>query len=174
MLATALRRSREASVVAARDVLQALAGETLSRAQLQIFGRRVELDTQGEWLADAVADAVSDTRIVICDSARTQQQTDALTRRFSAGQVQIHLVADERERRRRFADRQPAEPFDIGAVFEAISLDPLEHGVDALIGEAELVVDTTVLRAGDVCDVVDAYLTPRLEAADRGRVDESG
>lgn len=78
------------------------------RGALQDAGDRLDLETGGTWVADALEPVVasSDTSILILDSARIAKQVEALRSRFGEKVIHIHLYADDDVLEARYKNRE--------------------------------------------------------------------
>jgi cytidylate kinase len=144
-LATQLATSLPAALVRTRRVLELAAEDAApSRSELQALGRRLDSETAGEWVADAVlSEWGKDQPWIVVDAVRIRGQLDAL--RKVAPTLHIHLTARESVLAERYhsSDRQPRD-------YDKVSADPTEMGVDELSAGADLLLDTGGLTVDQV------------------------
>lgn len=75
-----------------------------SRASLQLMGERLDKDTDGRWVADALGRRLSELpedALVVVDSARIPNQIEGLRDAYGRRVVHIHLTAPRDELARR-------------------------------------------------------------------------
>lgn len=88
-----------------RQLIQSVKEVKSERRALQRAGDVLDRDTNGEWIAQAVASKLQslpeDCSIVI-GAVRIKKQIDALRRAFGSRVVHIHLTASEEELRSRY------------------------------------------------------------------------
>jgi adenylosuccinate synthase len=144
-LATHLAADMPATLVRTRDLLHQAAGSThIGRVDLQVFGRRLDVQTDGRWVADAVrAEGGVARRWVVVDAVRISPQVEAL-RQF-ADTFHIHLTAPTDVLAARYVQKQERPQ-----KYVEVSADPTEMRVDTLMAVADLVLDTQVLDADRV------------------------
>ena len=128
------------------------------RGALQDAGDRLDLETGGTWVADALEPVVesSDTSILILDSARIAKQVEALRSRFGEKVIHIHLYADDDVLEARYKNRET----DVRE-FESYA-KAAEHGTDTqvptLAAIADLVLDATAATSEDLAVTAMAWL----------------
>lgn len=111
------------------------------RGPLQEAGAALDERTGGEWVADAVAQALPHARspILLLDAVRIEGQVRALRDRFGGAVFHVHLTAADAELERRYATRK-SELKEYATYAEA-----RRHGTEAqvgtLAGMADLVLD---------------------------------
>lgn len=143
------------------DLLRTSLGAAAARGDLQRAGAELDDRTAGRWVADALAQFVLEEGIgetddvVILDSARRQEQIDALREAFGSRLIHVHItaapdkLAANYRRRRRRGD---------AADYPAVVADPIEAAVGHLAPEADLVIDRGRMRPEDAAVKVAARL----------------
>jgi predicted kinase len=151
-LADELHRTKGAEIVRAWELIAALAGNASTRAELQATGARVERETQGHWLAEAVALQLQSSagHMVVVDSVRTSAQA-TLVRQLSEACKLVYLTADPKERDRRFRAGNERGYLD-GPTLAAVEAHPTEQAAGELEAIADCVIDTTNLSMDDLYD----------------------
>jgi adenylosuccinate synthase len=131
--------------VSTRDVLKEHMSDgrgKTEREALQELGRRLDQETDGRWLRDAVTSrARNASGLVIVDAVRIAEQIEHLAQTFDV--VHIHLTAStdvlthryQMVRRERPHDREPES-------YASVSADPTEAQVESLATRADVVIDT--------------------------------
>ncbi len=125
------------------------AGAPRDRTALQRFGESLDRDSGGRWLADAVAVAASrqpEDALIVVDSARILGQIEALRQAFGRRITHVHLYAPDDELRRRYRRRRAR---DLPS-YDDVRRNPTEAAIDSLIGEADVVIDTSRSTSPDV------------------------
>lgn len=126
-------------------------GEPTDRRALQEFGERLDAETGGTWLSEAVrqeADELSEDAVIVVDSSRLLAQIDALRRMFPRRVVHVHLTAPEAELASRYAAR-PSEVVEL-ASYQEVRANATEAAVDELAAQADVVIDTARATEDDV------------------------
>lgn len=129
-------------------------GITPTRLELQGLGDRLDLETDYQWLIDAVAIpafAAMPTRMSwIVDAVRKKRQVEHFRARFAVAPFHVHLVASEATLKRRYKSRQETGDDYVGDVpyHEAIQ-HPNEVASRSLITLADLVIDIETLLPQD-------------------------
>jgi shikimate kinase len=134
------------------------------RRGLQAVGRKLETETQGLWLARAIAAGVGDERPIVVDAARTEGQVQALIETLSDCQV-VFVTAERDERRTRFQERERTRPGYRESSFDEVEADPIEQRIEGLRAHASLTLDTTHVSHAEAVDQLAAEL--RLGATGR-------
>ena len=152
-LAERLERRFGAQRLSTRTLLLARLddGAPRDRRALQDFGDRLDAETGGAWLADAVwevAGELSDEAVIVVDSPRLLVQIDALRRMFPRRVVHVHLSAPEPVLAHRYATR-PSEVEEL-ASYEAVRANATEASVGELSEQADIVIDTARATEEDV------------------------
>jgi RNase adaptor protein for sRNA GlmZ degradation len=135
-------------------VLRALAPNALrTRSDLQRFGSQVELDTQGEWLSQAVAAAKGAGGSIAVDSVRTRLQLECVSDVLQAA-FHVHLHAQAPELERRYALRGE-DDLEEPRTFAAAMTHRVELEVAEVADSADFVIDTTELQPEAVLAAVE-------------------
>jgi adenylosuccinate synthase len=153
-LAQGLEEQIGAHVLSARTVLIQLTAAR-GRAQLQDAGKKIEMRTEGRWLAATAIELETPDCSLVIDAARTAAQLEALRSTF-AGVTHIHLCAASGERERRYRVRRDA--VDMQVSFQQASADDLERVVDNLRLHSDIAIETTNAAPEVVLDAVLAFL----------------
>jgi adenylosuccinate synthase len=97
-----------ATRVSTRSWLLARTGCQNERSALQVAGDRMDAETGGAWVADAVEDATQaeDGSLLLLDSARIEGQVQALRGRFLDAVFHVHLNAEPAELEHRYLKRK--------------------------------------------------------------------
>lgn len=132
------------------------------RAALQVAGDELDIDTGGQWVADAAVEQsadVSEDTILLVDSARIAPQVEKLRAQFGRESVRhVHLRAPDEVLEKRYLARPPQ-----GREF-ATYAEAKQSATEAAVGElqqiADVVVDTSAMQpASQVAQAVDGWLT---------------
>ena len=113
------------------------------RRALQEAGDRLDVETEGRWVADAVEKALSEglsADIALLDSARIAPQLAALRQKFGEAVFHVHLTADRGELERRYKMRR-SELREF-ATYEEAANQGTEREVGNLATIADLVLHT--------------------------------
>lgn len=128
------------------------------RSALQAAGDKLDAETGGAWVAEAVQDAVrsEEGTLLILDCARITGQVKALRRQFPGGVFHVHLHADNAELERRYTMRKsPLKDFPTYA-------EACQNGTEAQVGTlaaiADLVLDADHSGAETLATTVMAIL----------------
>jgi adenylosuccinate synthase len=111
------------------------------RSALQSAGDKMDAETGGAWVADAVENATraGDGSLLLLDSARIEGQIRALRDRFGGDVFHVHLNAHIAELERRYIARK-SELKEFATYAEARSHDT-EAQVETLAAIADVVLD---------------------------------
>jgi adenylosuccinate synthase len=149
-LARGLNRRMGARVFRTQDLLRARVGSAASREEMQREGGRLDAETGGGWVADALARelTIDDAPLVVIDSARQESQIEGIRRAFGAAVTHVYLRAPDEELASRFGRRveRPGE----AETYDAASSDPIEAAVETLREVADVVIDTARCSEADV------------------------
>lgn len=117
------------------------AGVTNERAALQEGGDRLDRDTGGGWVADAVARLATSAEadaVLIVDSVRIAPQVDCLRAAFGSKVFHVHLTANDDLLAERYAARAPElKEF---ATYDEVRVNGTERAVPELSRVADVVV----------------------------------
>jgi adenylosuccinate synthase len=126
----------------------------LSRGELQALGAQLDVDTDGEWVADRLAvvafQATED--LFVIDAARLQSQVDALRRAFNRQVTHLHITASRKTCAERFERRRDHAEVDEPESYAEVIADPTEAAIDDLADQADIVIDS------DLCGVEDVFV----------------
>jgi adenylosuccinate synthase len=118
---------------------------------LQALGRRLDRETDGSWVARALAEHAAgapSVELLVLDSARIRGQIDSVRRAFGPIVHHIHLSASEQVLQARYEAR--AAERDRETPFAKARSHPTERQVEQLSKIADVVVDTQRCTAEDV------------------------
>jgi adenylosuccinate synthase len=129
--------------VSTRSWLIEKGGADNERRSLQSTGDRLDVETGGEWVSDAVAARSTDfpeDAILLVDSARIAPQVEKLRGRYSGRVFHVHLHAADGTLERRYLARPPElKEF---ATYAEVRLSGTEAAVGGLAATADVVLDT--------------------------------
>lgn len=133
------------TVVKSHDVLMTELGKDLGdRTRLQRAGTRLDKRTEGRWLSNAVARAMSederDMVDLVIDAVRIEQQAQGFRDAYGRRVLHVHVTASDETLKERHANR-PSK-FTEPATYESVAKDPTERRARKLHRIADLVVDT--------------------------------
>jgi adenylosuccinate synthase len=173
-LAQGLADSYGAVQISTRELLRLTAesrGEELEpeRSALQKYGARMDEETGGRWVADAVSGKISGapfagraveqaeqdagddqpTGLYVVDSVRIKGQIDHL-RDAVADVVHVHLYSSHQVLTQRYQDRGEASGLRELSSYEEVAKDPTEQGVIDLHVDADVAIDTERSNVEDV------------------------
>jgi shikimate kinase len=141
---------RDAQLVSSRVALVGSLerSEKPSRAALQVLGSRLDEETGGSWLRDAVI-ASGTGRVVIVDAVRTVDQIAAF-RASARSTAHIHVTAPFAVLEERYGLRRTRAPEQELASYAELLANVTEAQVGRLAEQADLVLDTGTLNADEV------------------------
>lgn len=117
-----------------------------------MLGERLDRETEGAWLSEAVAEQTS-SALVVVDAVRIPAQVSAFADRF-ASLIHVHLKAPRAVLEARYAERQARQPDVELSSYEEVLSDSTEAAVGGLAENATLVVDTYRLSAAACAQIV--------------------
>lgn len=127
-----------------RELLLAT-GAKSEREDLQEAGERLDRDTDGKWVSDALAEKLSEDGpdVVIIDSIRIKKQIDHIRRAFGDRFRVCHIFvdADDDVLRARYAERD--SPIGEFADYDDLKRSTTEREIRSLMGIADRVVDAS-------------------------------
>jgi adenylosuccinate synthase len=150
-LGNALVERYEFKVIKTRKLIESLVHVPNERGALQKAGEQLDQETQGQWVANALAREVSrlpDDCSVLVDSIRIGQQAEAIRVAFGARVTHIHLTAPTNVLSERYSSRTPNVK-ELPS-YDQVRADPTESGVERLADIADIVIDTKQNSASDV------------------------
>jgi adenylosuccinate synthase len=148
-LANSFRTMAGASLVQSKEVLSQRAAHPLeTRRAWHRFADKVERDTDGQWLSDALNRlALADPSLshVILDAVHTASQVRHI-RQGGWAVLHVHLKASEQT----LLERYESVSKDQTSKYEDVADKSRERRVDDLAGIADVVIDTDRCSANDV------------------------
>jgi adenylosuccinate synthase len=156
-LADQLVERHEARLIKTRDLILVESPRTRDeRRALQRAGERLDRDTQGRWVGDALARRIEEIEgaqglaagLYVLDAVRIPGQVQAIRASFGSSVHHIHLTASEALLRERWARRASAA--DAGVTFEQAARNATERQVERLADVADTVVSTDRCSPGAV------------------------
>ena len=156
-LCDSLIRHAQAKVIKTRELIEAAARSNLNdtfhvaRVSLQEYGERLDTETAGKWVADALTSIIGgepDGRLLVVDSVRIQAQVDELRSRFGLDVFHIHLTASNSVIEDRYANRTPK--FAEVASYEEARKSGTESRIEDLALKADALIDTSLCTVDDV------------------------
>jgi len=75
---------------------------------MQIAGEKLDRDTKGKWIADALAREIANDgalSIIVVDAVRIEDQIIGLRKAFGHRVIHIHLTASDEELAKRYSKR---------------------------------------------------------------------
>ncbi len=145
-LAQQLHDRYRAHVLRTSDLLREYVGaRQADRRALQLAGQRLDRETGGRWVIDALirrcADVDDDT-VVVVDSVRIQDQINAIRTAFGRRVVHLHLTASEETLSGRYEKRKAeGRPGEL-ASYKELRSNRTERLVPRLARDADIVIDT--------------------------------
>jgi len=150
-LAMALVERYGFKLLKTRELIQSRLHVKAERGALQRAGVRLDRETGGQWLADALvraeASSASDARLIV-DSIRIEGQAEAIRAAFGPRVVHIHLDAPETTLSERYGDREPH--LKELASYDDVRRNRTERAVNKLAQSADIVIDTHRNSPSDV------------------------
>jgi adenylosuccinate synthase len=140
-----------------------------TRLQLQRVGDRLDKQTKGSWVAEAVSRAAADMpedAVVLVDSVRRLEQIEGLRAGFGRQVVHVHLTAPQLELAKRYAKRSGRGAVAELSSYEDVRANRTEARIERLAPEADVVIDTARCTPADV--VVRAATHLGLTSRDTG------
>lgn len=166
-LARRLAARFDAPVIRTRDLIV----ETLSdrhktdRAGLQRAGDRLDRETNGQWLAVALARLIygahSDRSCLIVDSVRIEAQSDRIRESFGPNVTHIHVTAPLDVLKGRFNKRAQDAGDAQSLTYDDVRRNRTERRIDRLSEIADVVIDTDRCTPDDVVTRAEAALRRR-------------
>jgi len=124
----------------------------MDRQALQDLGDRLDVDTNGRWVLDAVLRVLENkpNANVVVDAVRISAQVERFRERFGPQITHVHLWASEKTLEKRFEERKAqGRESDAFMTYQRANLNKTESEVDYLAREADLAVNT---ERSDVMD----------------------
>jgi len=130
------------------------------RGNMQEFGERLDVKTNGAWVRDALLDlleSLGPNGRVVVDAARISQQIEAIRFAIPDRVIHIHIHAPQEELARRYKARNKPG-FKEFSSYEEASQNKTEKQVSDLSKIADVVIDTTRCTEKDVVVRAAAHL----------------
>lgn len=132
------------------------------REALQKFGETLDRQTKGTWVRDGLMDFISglpanSDSLIVVDSARIEEQIEALREAFGNRIIHIHLTAPPETLEKRFKGRKKKR-FKESLSYEDVKKDPTERNVEQLQKTADVVINTRNCSKTDVLVKTVSYL----------------
>lgn len=160
-LANNLQNRANAKLIKSKDLIyERLPRTAQSRHAMQLAGQRLDRQTAGSWLADALNRRVMNDGLidlVVVDAVRIPEQVRFL-RQSGWAVTHVHLEASEEELAKRYANRPSAGELPS---YSDLSRNWTEKHVGSLVDIADVVIDTDRCNANDVFARVVARLEVR-------------
>jgi len=175
-LAAGLRDHYGANLISTKQLLMDTAserGDSLEpeRASMQQYGTKLDVETDGAWVAAAVSNHISrgsaaedfggddtPTGLYVIDAVRIQEQIDVLHRALAMSVVHVHLHSSDATLAKRYTDRGEKSGLKELASYAEVAKDPTEQKVAALKDDADVAIDTERSNEADVLIRVAAAL----------------
>lgn len=153
-LATDLKNNHPFRVVKTHDLIAQMVDVKATRTSFQQAGEKLDRETKGSWVADAVARlTISDPKIthLIIDAVRIKEQIDSLRRAYGSKVVHIHLTASEQILAARYAEKAKRRKgeFEELPSYEAVRKNKTERNIDSLRKFADVVINTDHCKSDD-------------------------
>jgi adenylosuccinate synthase len=143
-------------VLKTKELIKRLAQKKLGtelerdRKAMQRFGERLDNETEGKWVRDALMNLVrGPNQRVIVDSVRISKQIRAIRKSYGFAVVHIHLTAPEDVLAKRYSERKGTGFRELKSYSE-VKRDPTEAKVKDLKDVADVVIDTARCTKADV------------------------
>jgi adenylosuccinate synthase len=143
-------------VLKTKDLINRLAQKKLgrelepSRKAMQLFGERLDRETEGTWVLDALNKLLREAgQSVVVDSVRILEQIWAIRQAYGFAVVHIHLTAPENVLAGRYTERKSTGIRELKS-YSDVGRNPTEAGVNKLKDAADVVIDTAKCRPSDV------------------------
>jgi adenylosuccinate synthase len=143
------------------------------RRALQEFGTRLDEETKGQWVRDALRKLISKVdsedpeAIVVIDAVRIREQIKAIRKAYGYLVRHIHLKTPLDTLERRYKRRKDSGLEELGS-FSDVAADSTEVRVGELEKIADAVIDTKLCTKKDVLAKASRYLV--FHARDNGRL----
>ncbi len=150
-------KTREVIVELASKKGRKIASERLA---LQEFGEKLDRDTKGAWVLNALTTVVLDSdenAIVVVDAVRILEQIKQIRRAYGFLVKHVHLTAPKLILESRYLHRPEANVKELRS-YAHVGENPTEAGVEDLQESADIVVDTSLCKPQDVFTRVSSHL----------------
>lgn len=125
---------------------------TLERAALQALGEKLDVDTGGAWVLDALTrriDSLPDEARLVIDAVRMEGQIKAIRQGFGPRVAHVHLSADVGELEKRYKHRKRGDIKELASYSEVLK-NKTESEVPGLAEIADVVISTDRCLVEDV------------------------
>ena len=167
-LGEGLRRQYSSTTVKTKEILKDLAVKRLKhdlpreRSALQEFGTKLDAETAGEWVLNALKKHIAEARVaedgvVVVDAVRILPQIKAIRKAYQFAVKHVHLEAPPPALAQRYKKRGNTEVKELKK-YSDVSKDPTEARVALLRQSADFVVDTERCTPEDVLVRVATFL----------------
>jgi adenylosuccinate synthase len=122
------------------------------RESLQEFGEKLDRDTQGRWVAEALGKTASELpgdAIIVVDSVRILDQIDWVRRGFGPRVFHVHLEALPQDLEKRYLGRRRKDIQELQSYGHVLQ-NETERAVPDLRNKADIVISTTRSDEKDV------------------------
>lgn len=155
-LSEKLRSQFEFDVLKTKSVIRQLAQKRLrrelesDRRAMQLFGERLDRETGGKWVLEALTKLVRNPRQrVIVDSVRILEQIRSIRQAYGFAVIHIHLTAPESVLGERYRKRKGTGFRELRSYSE-VERNRTEARVNQLKDAADVVIDTARCTPADV------------------------
>ena len=153
-LSAGLQQQFGARVVKTKELIRHAAKDLpLERASLQQYGERLDRETDGKWVADALLAVIKDLpqeQLVLVDAIRILPQADHIREALKARVLHIHLEASLEELSKRYERRKATTEVRELPNYSDVTRNSTEERIDDLAHAADIVIDTQRSRPADV------------------------
>lgn len=160
-LAKKLESRFGAIILHTKDLILTLKPKTPHERQaLQKAGERLDKDTKGRWVADALVMALTSQPegvIAVVDAVRIKNQIDAIRKAYGATVSHIHLTAPEGALAMRYSSRDAKGVSELPKYKDVVK-DRTERNVEKLSATADIEVNTEECNGEDVFVRAASYL----------------
>lgn len=147
-LVESLKAEHQVEVIKTKDLIISRSNlKKKTRLTLQRAGDKLDRDTKGKWIADALNEAIEKlqdeglkSNLVVIDAVRKSFQVSAIRKAYGADVHHIHLTASPVELEERFTKR--SRKLDIDVDYQRIKRTKTERQVESLSKVADVVVKT--------------------------------
>jgi adenylosuccinate synthase len=155
-LSSELHRQFDLEVLKTKEVIRTLARKKLGREleadrrAMQLFGERLDHQTGGKWVYEALKKVVRrSSGPVVVDAVRIKEQIRVIRQAYGFDVIHIHLNAPERVLADRYK-RRTDTGFRELKTYIAVGSNRTEAGVRELEASADVVIDTDRCTPSDV------------------------
>lgn len=135
-----------------KDLIRQIAGSIeAERGVMQVYGEKLDRQTQGNWVCDGVSRFLKDLpddAVVVVDAVRIPRQVDAIRRAYGPRVFHIHVDAPVEVLTKRYSRRRGT--FKEFKSYDEVLANRTEQRVGRLATVADVVIDTGQCTKGDV------------------------